>query len=213
MIRVGHDDNRRARRLHRNTLILRNDGIGLVELVMVLAITAILAAVVTPGILASLPNYRLKSAAHDLHRHVQFARLEAIKRGTQVVIQFTPGAHVFAGRIGSYTLCVDDNLDNDVDVTDNNDQCDAGEPVLLAPLTMPADVSLVGTTFAGDRLVFTPRGIPRTWGNVQLRIGSNMIRSILGELRLSSAGRASLQVCTDLNAVDHASCGGWGAWD
>ncbi|OQX14748.1 MAG: hypothetical protein BWK76_14190 [Desulfobulbaceae bacterium A2] len=185
----------------RTKVCLLDNGFSLVELVLAMAIAGILAAVVAPSLFAALPNYRLKSAAHDLQRHVQLARLEAIKRGTQVIIEFTPGAHVSSGRVGSYTLCVDDNLDAVVDATDNNSQCDAGEPVLLRPLTMPNNVSLTATTFGGNRMVFSPRGMLNAGGTVNFQNDT-----ILGQMTLSIVGRARLQVWVPASAT-------WEAWD
>ena len=75
----------------------------MVELVIVIAIIAILAAIAVPNLLRWLPNYRLRSAINDLYTNFQKAKLESIKRNTNVVLAFDP-----TNGIDSYQVFVDD---------------------------------------------------------------------------------------------------------
>lgn len=68
-------------------------GFTMVELMIAVAIIGIMAAVATPGIIAWLPNYRLKSAARDLYAALQNARLLAVKNNTTVQVVFGPPAN------------------------------------------------------------------------------------------------------------------------
>jgi len=63
-------------------------GFTLVEVVVTIAIIAILAAVATPVILRWLPDYRLRMAARDLFSNMQLAKMTAVKSNTNVAVVF-----------------------------------------------------------------------------------------------------------------------------
>ncbi len=63
-------------------------GFSLVEIMIAVAIIGLMAAVSVPVVSAWLPNYRLKSAARDLHSALQNARILAVKRNVNVRIVF-----------------------------------------------------------------------------------------------------------------------------
>lgn len=132
----------------------RQRGFTLVEVMIVVVIVGILAAVTIPQIIGSLPRYRLRAAARELVIDFKKVKMEAVKRNRDVLLQFTLVA-VGADAGGSYQLCVDDN---------NNDSCDAVE--VFKTVNMPPRVRLVTTTFAAPdlhRAGFTNRGLP--WKN------------------------------------------------
>ena len=70
------------------TQIKSKAGFTLVELMIAVAIIGIMAAIATPGLIAWLPNYRLKSAARDVYSALQNARLLAVKENTSVRVIF-----------------------------------------------------------------------------------------------------------------------------
>ena len=161
---------------------IKQKGFTLVEVMIVLAILGILAAVATPMITSMLPRYHLRAAARELVIDFKKAKMEAVKRNRNVLLQFTPVA-VGAAAGGSYQLCVDNN---------NNDLCDAGE--VLKIVTMPARVRLVTTTFSSPVHFagFTSRGLPwqNKWGTVTLNT-SDGTRSY--QVSLSMTGAVRLQ--------------------
>lgn len=122
-------------------------GFTLVELMTVIAILSVLAAVAYPLINASLPKYRLRAAARELVIDFKRAKVEAIKRNRNVLIEFMPVAAPAVG--GSYTLCVADGSGN---------ACDAAEPI-IAQVAMPKDVRLTDITFTNDRAGYNSRGL------------------------------------------------------
>jgi len=64
-------------------------GFSLIELMVAIAIIAILMGLAIPGFATWLPNYRLKGAARDLYSNLQLAKSGAIKDRTEWAIRFT----------------------------------------------------------------------------------------------------------------------------
>ena len=69
---------------------VRRSGFTLIELMVVIAIAAILAALAAPSFREFIDNQRLRNASFDLVSDLLLARSEALKRGTPVVV--TPSA-------------------------------------------------------------------------------------------------------------------------
>jgi type IV fimbrial biogenesis protein FimT len=131
-----------------------------------------------------LPNYRAKTAARDIISNFQKAKMEAVKRNTDVVITFT------TTQAGSYRIFVDNNSDGNFT---------AGERV-LARVNMPKDVFLYNTTFTGDKTGYNSRGLPwnNRWGRVEIRNNKLIIRATrYYQATLSSAGHVRLQTSND----------------
>ena len=138
------------------TPLTNKKGFTLVEVMVVVAILGIIAAIGTTGLLHSLPTMRLKSAARDIFSASMQAKAEAVRRGENVTILFDTANNTWLMFLDS----------------DNDEVVDAGETVLLAATPLPPRVSfdpgLVvngnlhadGVSFANNALVFSPRGIP-----------------------------------------------------
>jgi type IV fimbrial biogenesis protein FimT len=112
-------------------------GFTTLELVVVISILLILAAIALPNLSGWARNQRLKGVARDLMSHFQFARLEAIKSGTTVDLTFYPDLGPIKG---SYIVSKDG--------------------VTLIDVIMPAGVTLESTTFTDDRAGYNARGFP-----------------------------------------------------
>lgn len=88
-------------------------GFSLLEVMVVMVIVGLLGVFVGPELIDWGPNMRLKRAATDFQANMQKAKLEAIRRNSNVVITITsvacpglPDAVPIAG--GSYSIFVDD---------------------------------------------------------------------------------------------------------
>ena len=143
-------------REHQMTDLHNEKGLTLVEVMVVVAILGIIAAVGATGVHHSLPTMRLKSAARDIFSASMQAKAEAVRRGENVTILFNTADNTWLMFLDS----------------DNDEVVDASETVLLASTPLPPRVSfdtgLVvngtphadGVSFANNAMVFSARGIP-----------------------------------------------------
>ena len=103
-------------------------GFTAIELMVVVSIVAILAALAGPSFTPLIENWRVRESAEQLQSTLYYARSEAIKRGGQVVIQKIPnntnGCTSATGTRAwdcGWIVCHD---------TNDNGTCNATEPVL-----------------------------------------------------------------------------------
>lgn len=167
--------------------IQNNRGFTLLEVVVVLAIVAILAGVGTFSVVNYRPAYRLREAARELASTIQNARFEAIQRNASCAVSYNvPGT--------SYLSFVDNN---------QNFQFDAGDVQLTAvQLANYEYVSYVagGLTFPNNgvgnpTVAFNNRGLPiyngggvgAFWATVQSTQGTQR------QIRVSTAGNVRIQ--------------------
>ena len=69
-------------------IMRKNSGFTITELMVTIAVIAILASLAIPNFIAWLPNYRLRSGAEEIQSTLQFARLTAIKRNATATVTF-----------------------------------------------------------------------------------------------------------------------------
>lgn len=86
----------------------KSEGFTLLEILVAIAIVAILAGVGAVYVDRSLPVYRLREATRDMTSTLQQARLEAIRRSNNSVISFNVNV---AGVVFDYLSFVDTNQD------------------------------------------------------------------------------------------------------
>ena len=115
------------------------------ELMVVIAIVAIMAAIATPNFISWLPDRRLDAGAQDVLQGLQKSRSVAIKTNRNVIVTFNTAAE-------SFTAFVDDNA---------NGAQDPGELTIMNR-NMPAGINIVSTGFTGNAVTFDNRGIPTT---------------------------------------------------
>jgi type IV fimbrial biogenesis protein FimT len=120
----------------------RDSGFTLGELMVVIAIIAILAGIVTPNLIGWLPNYRMRSAARDIYSNFQKAKLTAIKKHCNCTITFN---QTVGGTNYDYVVFID---------SDNDMEYDAGEQIIARTLLSSYSSVSFDTSISGDGLTF-----------------------------------------------------------
>lgn len=117
----------RYRAAARSSKRLRVCGFTAIELMVTIAVLAILVAVAAPSFTPIMERWRLRSAAEDLQSTLHFARSEAIKRGGRVVVQRLPDSAERCAAADNRRWDCGWQVCHDLD---DNGQCDAAELVL-----------------------------------------------------------------------------------
>lgn len=99
-------------------------GVTLIELMIVIVITAILLAIAVPAFQDTIDKNRLKSAAENLYADLQFAKAESIKRNQKVYIVINATS---ANPAWNYYLTENDACDLTENDPTDNDFCGTGD--------------------------------------------------------------------------------------
>jgi type IV fimbrial biogenesis protein FimT len=152
-------------------------GFTFLELVVIIAIIGLLAAIAIFNIPEWRANITLRTTARDVISSFQFARVEAAKRNAEILVQVTVGG---AG-VGLCNVFIDNGQGGGIadDATPNGNET-------IRILNLPPRVSISSTTISP--YVFNTRGIPTSGGGtVRLTNGERTYDVIL-----SPAGAISL---------------------
>lgn len=165
----------------------RQRGFSLAELMVVLAIAAILMAGALPGMSALVRSQQLKAAAHDLLGAIALARSQAVARGSRVElapadpagIDWSRGWVVFADR-------------------DGDRRPGAGDDIISVHAALPQGIA-IGSTFpnkrGADYIAYNGAGrsctdtssLAARWGTLSLFQGEHTRR-----IKINMLGRARL---------------------
>lgn len=163
--------------------VRKKDGFTLVELLVVIALIGIVAAIGIPNLISWLPKYRLQSAARDLYSNLYLAKVAAIRSNVSWAIVFNAAA-------GEYQVCSGKGADNSWGGSDN---------VVVKKVVLSAYGS--GVTF-GSGCADTPIG--STFGSDFITYSSPRNVAVLNSKGTSNGGYVYLTNSTD------ASCYGVG---
>ncbi len=122
----------------------KNSGFTTYELMVTIAIMAVIAAITMPPYLKWYRSSRLRSAVSSFTVDLEMAKTEAIRENDSVVIEFFPR---------SYLVFVDSN----------NDWDSSGENILLnrdLPPSVSIDTASLSLPMVNDKVRFNSRGLP-----------------------------------------------------
>ena len=149
---------------------MRDSGFTLIEMMMVIAIIAIMSAVAIPAFMSMLPGMRLNGAARQVMTDLMAARMDAVKQNNRFRVFFnSPGTN-------QYQILDDD---------DNDGTADTGEAITTKNIQDNySDVTFSST----NNPIFTPRGTATSLPTITLQNPSGT-----KSVSVSIAGRVKIE--------------------
>jgi len=142
-------------------------GITLIELIIVMVIIAIGAALMVPSIGAWLPNYRLRAAARDIVSTMRMAQMKAVSGNTDYRVSFDTGSGTYILQRNSGGVFFDDGVSQ----------------------TLPAGIVISAISFPGNNAEFNPNSTSST-GSITLINTKGSTRTVS---LTTATGRVSVQ--------------------
>jgi type IV fimbrial biogenesis protein FimT len=166
-LRFIHKEKSKPLRMHK--------GLSFIELILVMVIVAILAAIAIPHFLAQTQQHRLVTNIEGLYYNLQFARSEALKQNRSVYVSFQTGsAWCYGLNAGSACNC------------NNPSSCSLGSYTPTASLTT---LSLSGL----NNIVFeSSRGTANAAGTITLTVSGGTL-----SVGIDVGNLGNLQLCSN----------------
>ena len=143
----------------RSGFTMNKKGFTLFELLIVIAIIAILSSIAVPNLMTWLPKHRMGLAAQDVLQGLNKARVCAVKHNRCVVVIFDLGTNSFTVFVDDGSGSADADNDGRPDNADNWIQ-DGNENTVVSE-GMPPGVRITTATFGNaTQMRFDNRGFP-----------------------------------------------------
>lgn len=167
----------------------KNQGFTLLELLLTLAIAAILLSTAVPSMSSFISSGRVSGAADVIKNQIEWARSEAVKDNENVSVFLTTGS--------SWCLGLDDNSDGDGACDCSSTSCNVNSQTKVTQSADFKNISIT-TTISGSNFVIDSRGITDETGNVVVSDGTRS-----ATLNLTRLGQVS--ICSD-NLSSYPAC-------
>jgi type IV fimbrial biogenesis protein FimT len=167
-------------------------GFTLIELIVTLALVAIIMTVAVPTFQEMLRANRAATDTNDFISSLNFARSEAVKRGRNVVLcKSTDGATCAPAGDWTQGWIVFADIDNDATV-------DAGEAILRVHGALTGGDTLVGSADVSDYISYSPDGVTRLIAGTPLSVGTALSFGLcsanqINTIEISPTGRARME--------------------
>ena len=179
----------------------RTRGFSLIELLVVMAILAILLGVGIPNMQQYIVSTRLSSASNEFFTALNVARSEAVRRGTQVTL-ITSGAANSRDWTTGWTMFVDADRDGALGASEEVIRSSAG---VIAPMT------IYGSTNFGTSVSFDSTGrLTSGGGTFVICYGTQLVADGIARSRaliLNSAGRARVAFDSNNDKIPETDTG------
>jgi type IV fimbrial biogenesis protein FimT len=179
----------------------RSLGFSLIELLVVLAIAAVLLGIGVPNMQQYVVTSRLSGASNDLFTALNVARSEAVRRGVQVTLA-TNGAAGSRDWTTGWTMFVDTNADGALT---------AGEEVLRVGAAQDVPMTVFGSANFGTFVAFDSTGRLTTGGgSFVICHGTALVVDGIARSRavvINSAGRVRIAVDSNGDHIPETDTG------
>jgi len=157
-------------------------GLTLIELMVTVAIMAILVVLVVPAFNDFLARSRLTGAAEALAQDLQLARSEALRSNAGVTLSLSPGSAWCYGSVAGTAACT----------------CTTASSCTLRQVDSTAYTGVtMGTTFGANATTFTARQGLADAGTV------DFTHPNAGTLRVSLGAAGQVSICSTSGALGH----------
>ena len=160
-------------------MISRKNGFTLIELVVAVALIAIVASIAVPSFTSMIANNQVTSATNTMVGFMSYARSEAVKRGRTVNIRPVDGSDFASG----YMAWTDDNNNGSFD---SDEELRRVEDAAGAATSMTASVSSFGFRNNGYRTPSGATNVSIDVCNSNISNGQKLIISFAGIVRSES---------------------------
>lgn len=166
----------------------KNSGFTLLELIITVAIVAIVVAIAIPSMTTFTQNDRLTTNINTLIGHLAYARSEAVKRSQQVSICVSnnsgdPAPSCTAGNwADGWIVYIDADADNSFT---------AGEEVIRVQQALDGDNTL--TTAIGSQITYDNRGFVNAASIGSLQLCDSRTGPYGKTIRITTTGRVRLE--------------------
>jgi type IV fimbrial biogenesis protein FimT len=164
-----------------------HSGFTLLELVITVALVAIVVAIAIPSMTTFTQNDRMTTNINTLIGHLAYARSEAVKRSQQVAVCASNDAATCSGGWDDGWIVYID--------ADNNNSFDAGEEVIRAQQALGGNNTLTATGI-GTQITYDNRGFVNAASVGSLQLCDNRSGPHGKTVRITTTGRVRLETDT-----------------